>query len=212
MKLPSKFLFCFSIFFCTFFVENLSAKQKIASAFVNGREVHLLSDFTWVYVTKQQMKGDCIYGNQWIKFCGSSVVWHRLPSKNPAIDAGYRYDDKHTAIMFVEEIGKNDGLTLEGLSKQLLASFESEFNKTVQGLEVLDVQKITIDGQSFDRLIYTFKQNGLNHTVTGAFHVADDVNYKIYTIAKGADEYKGYHDFMTTKFYSGVKILQQEAK
>lgn len=154
--------FAFACLGASPFCAPISAQSVVGSGVVKGRSIDILSDNTWRYVGVAKPTTDsCTLIKTPVRFCNSGGPWTSTKSISSDISAQYRYDDRHYGIFIVEDLGSEDGVTLEFMRETLLATMARASGTQPSEVEVLENTSTKIDGKESSLLIYRGTISGL---------------------------------------------------
>lgn len=153
-----KYLICF-IFLAA---QPALSQEKVGSAVVDGERVSLFSDGTWTFDSADtDTDTTCRNVAGAVSFCGNRTKWEPVQPANGDIAKQYRFDDRHYAMMIVEGLGSDDGMTTEFMRKTILQNAALATNQTAADIPILDTFTATVAGEDFDTIVYSLRVDGL---------------------------------------------------
>ncbi len=140
---------------------SASAQEVVGSSLVEGKQVQLMSDFTWRYIGSRT--DDCIAIEDDISFCGLTGGWKQT-AVGPNLDAKamFRKNDRSYGLFIVEALGSADGMTAETMRSLVISNAADAAGVQAKDVPVLSVSAATIDGRSGTTIAYSIKISELN--------------------------------------------------
>ena len=174
--------FKFFLFFVFFSLQSLTAfsQSVIGSAYVNGDVIEIMSDKTWRYKSEvnQNLRSkkkpqDCDFLKYGIYFCNKSS-W-QVSAPTGSFTNLYVIDDKTYAGFIIEEIGSNDGVTREFMTKLALDNAASAANVSTNQIVQHFVEEQSIDDISFTTVAYSAAVEGMSFIFLNNIYVNETV-------------------------------------
>jgi hypothetical protein len=141
--------------------ELATAQDVVGSSLVEGKQVQLMSDFTWRYIGSRV--DDCTAIENDISFCDLTGAWKQT-SSGPNSDnrTTFRKNDRTFGIFIVEAVGSADGMTAETMRSLVIGNAARAAGVQVTDVPVLSVSAATIDGHDATTVAYAGKVDSLN--------------------------------------------------
>ena len=174
------------------------AQEAVGRAMVDGKTVILFSDFSWEYESAGD--AECQVISRELSFCGSSLKWRAMPNEGGEVAAMYRYDDRNYAMVVVEDLGIEDGLTKDFMRKAVIENAASGAGVPVSAVTVFE-NTDTMFGESEAVFVaYGLAVDNLPIVYANTIVTKPNSSYQLITYAVGrelTDEQKVLHvDFI----------------
>lgn len=171
---------------CWFFAIGTAAAQDVVgSSLVNGKQVQLMSDFTWRYTASPI--SDCTTIESDVSFCGLAGGWQRTTSNNGDAKAVFRKNDRSYGMFIVEALGSADGMTSETMRGLVVGNAADAAGIQAKDVPVLSVTPATIDGHAATTVVYAIRLNGLNLVYSNTIITEPKRNIQAVTFGIGTE-------------------------
>jgi hypothetical protein len=170
------------------------AQQIVGTSVVGGRPVQIMSDYTWRYVSPAP--AGCENVQDGVLFCGKARGWERIDSSNKEVTASYRRSDRSYAMLIVERIGSEQGMTPELMRRAILGHAASATGLQAKDITTFGVESKTIGGIPAETISYAVKMDGLPLVFTNTVFIEKNRTVQIATYGLGValtDEMKADH-------------------
>jgi hypothetical protein len=165
----------------------VQAKEKVATALINGEIVELYSDRTWGYADKMEdTDAGCVAVQSGVAFCGASLGWKQMPNNDPEIDALYRLNPKTFGMLLVEEIGTADGVGLKTMRGNVISNFAAGAEIMEEAVTVFGVEASSVSGVSGETVVYGGDFKGLNVVFSNTIVIQEKRTVQVVTYVLGS--------------------------
>lgn len=178
------------------------AQSVVGTSVVDGKVVALYSDGTWRAAGDTATSG-CTDLSAGMQFCPTDPKWQRIRASTPQVDATFQYDDRHYGQFVVEEIGKADGLTAEGLREAVLTNAEGASGKPAA---VLDVTPSEVAGLPAETMTYVVEFQGTQFVFATTTVLTDHLTAQIQTWQLGGAPYTETHRKLHADFLTATRV------
>lgn len=189
-------------------LENSAMAQEIlGTSVLAGKKVHLYADGTWKYADIAQ-NGKCIPVHQNVDFCGNILNWK--PQKGTRdFDRIFTHSDRIHAGLIVEEIGANDGNSMEHMRNIALEGAAEASGVETKDIPVFTLSEAQVDGMNAETMIYGAKIDGMKFVYANTIIVESDLTIQAMVWAFASeftDEHKKWH----ADFIDNIRVNIQE--
>lgn len=171
------------------------SQSAVGKAVVDGRTVTLFDDGTWKYAdAPTATQGACQDVTPTVQFCAAALGWASTQPSTPGVAAAYRIDARHYAQYLIEDLGSDDGVTVEIMRQVALKNAKTASGNTP---EVIDVQRVSMGRLTGDTMIYKVRINGLEAVFANSLFVEQKRVMQIMTYAIAGEytpQHAGYHE------------------
>ena len=163
--------------------EAAWAEKIVGRTVVSGRTVLLLDNNTWRF--EEETSENCNAITTRLSFCGDRSIWAPIDPASNEIAAQYRYDDRNYAQYIVEELGTNDGLTLEGVRNVIISHAASASNISPDDVIVYDVSDVEFQGKTAETVTYQVIVDGARYVFMNTLVLEEDLILQAISYAVG---------------------------
>ena len=165
-------------------------QEKVGTAIVDGKKVELLSDGSWRY-TQPQLSTDCMAIKANLEFCGIQNGWTKVADNSVDITAQFKFDDRTYGLFIVEEVGLDDGVSLEFMRTAIIENFAGATGIEPEDVVVFDVEDQKLQGRDAAIITYGGKLSGTNVIFRNMIVVDDNMTVQaaVYTFGKTVTEH-----------------------
>jgi hypothetical protein len=103
------------------------------------------------------------------------------------ITTAYRYDDRHYAVFVVEELGSDDGITIEFMRNAVLDRMARESGVESSQVEVLENTSSKVGNTDSTLVVYRGKVSGLYVVYANTIVIESKQVYQLITYSIGND-------------------------
>jgi hypothetical protein len=183
-------------------VDTSAAQSIVGTGLVDGKKIEIYNDFSWDYVGDD--KGKCKSAGKGVLFCGSSSIW-KPTDLGSEITAGYRYNDRTYAMIIVEDLGIQDGMTSEFMRKAIIENAATGAGVEAKDIIILSADESLFDNKESNRMVYATNIDGLDIIYTNTISIEEYRTLQMITMdisSEYSEEKSNFHD----KFLELVKI------
>jgi hypothetical protein len=108
-----------------------------------------------------------------------------MPSNE--ITTAYRYDDRHYAVFVIEELGSDDGITLDFMRNTALDRMASESGVKSSQVEVLENTSSKVGKKDSTLVVYRGKISGIYVVYANTIVIESKQVYQLITYSIGND-------------------------
>lgn len=168
------------LFLVSFSVPSF-AQTVSGTAVVDGKKVILYDDFSWDFQSEKSK--NCKAVGRGISFCGNSSKWKLTDPGVDDIAAMYRLTDSFYALIIIEELGFDDGFSLEFMRSAVIENAASAAGVASEQVTILDVNDSITDDYSETKIDYAVNVDGLDIAYQNTIRIADEKTFQIITYA-----------------------------
>jgi hypothetical protein len=179
------------------------AQTVVGRAIVDGRPVTLLDNKTWAFAG--DTKPGCAELSPKLSFCGDPDRWVPSTKPNPDVIAAYRHDSLHYGQMIVEDIGTDQGLTMQAV-RQFILEFAAASSGGVPPI-VISTEPATVGSLSGETIVYGFNVAGIDTVYANTILLGDTTLVQLITYQLG-DEYTDKHAELHAEFIAASKVSE----
>lgn len=194
--------------FCLLVMLTLPASAALSQtvvgrAIVDGRPVTLFDNKTWSFAG--DAKPGCAVLSPKLSFCGDPDRW--MPSTKPTLDviAAYRHDSVHYGQMILEDIGTDQGLSMQAV-RQFILDFAAQSSGGVPPI-VISTEPVTVGTMSGETIVYGFNVSGVDTVYANTILLGDATLLQLITYQIG-DEYTDMHADLHAEFIEASKVTE----
>ena len=180
-----------------------SAQEAVGRSLVDGKSVTLFDNGTWAYEGEQDLR--CSKLGSGISFCGSKNSWKKTTSGSTEIAASYRHDDRHYAIVIVEQLGIEDGLTQEFMRGAVVSNAALAANVAEEEIIVVGIETEERFPFATETIVYGTSLEGLGVTYANTIVTQPHKTFQLITYAVGSD-YTQEHKVLHRDFLDGIEL------
>lgn len=155
---------CLILAACGASLSPALAQSKVGSAMVDGRVVDLFEDNSWQF-RDGTADAPCETISDGVEFCDPQKRWKLVGRNEGEIAAQYRFSDTLYGMFITEEIGSDDGLTLEVMREAVLVNAAGQSAMSADDIVVLDVDDSDFQGRSATTMTYIAPVNNMQLTM-----------------------------------------------
>ncbi len=184
-------------------LQAVSAQSIVGRAIVDGRTAELLSDKTWRFLDSADIGCNALTTR--LSFCGDPSQWVSVNPASGEIAAQYRYNDRNYAQYIIEELGRLDGLNMQGVRNAILSNAASASNRSQNDVPVYDINEVAFQDQNAETLTYGVIVDGTDYVFMNTIVLTDDLILQVISYSVGnewTDELKTVH----AKFLDATKV------
>ena len=149
------------------------SQEIVGTGQANGQIVELFENFTWRYKEQSQSnKNNCdtLSGN--ISFC--NIGGWRISKATGDANAMYVIDGRHYAMFIIENVGAEDGFSLELMQDVALGYAAEAANIQKSSVPILNRQTVSVDNKKLLSLGYSATIDNVNFTYQNNIYVGAD--------------------------------------
>lgn len=180
-----------------FAADTVQARDVLGRSVVGGRTVVLFSDGTWRFDGADVDEQTCADLGNGIAFCGEGPDWRSVPPPNAVVDALYQHDDSLYGHVISEGIGRDNGLTLDGMVEIALSNAAGASGVIAESIPVVDAGECDVDGVDGRRIVFLAELGGLDIVFATCLIALRAAAYQAttYQIAREwTDDHRSAHD------------------
>ena len=117
----------------------------------------------------------------------------------------YRHDDRHYGYFIIEDIGLNDGLSIETLRSSALEGIAEQAGVTAAQIPVLQVTAVTVDGIDAETMVYGGRVDGLTFVYANTMVLTRDTTLQALTHSVGT-EFTDKHQDLHNRFLEDIRL------
>ena len=180
-----------------------TAQEQVGSALIDGKKIKIFDDFSWQYASKTP--SECQTISKQLEFCGSSTRWRSTTVPSSDVSAVYRYDDRHYAMVIVEELGSADGVSLDFMRQAVLENAAAGAETRVEDVAVFESTDIEVAGFDATNIVYSVPINGLQLVYSNTIISQSNLTLQLITYEVGS-QYQDFHRGIHQDFLSEMRI------
>lgn len=185
-----------------------AAQTVVGRSMIDGRQVELRDDGTWVYTDRPSGADDCRAVALGVSFCGAPGTWRASPPPNADVAAQYRYDDRHYSQFVIEGLGSEDGLTRDFMRNAVLQIAASITGTPVADIPVFGIEPAEVDGKAGETILYLVSVDGVSVVYSNTIVSMPRRTVQAMSFAIGG-EYTDELADVHRQFLSNVRISQE---
>jgi hypothetical protein len=183
--------------------------EVVGTAIVRGQRVELLSDQTWRLAETVPKNAECAPIRAGLVFCGSPLEWWPTSVAGSDFTRVFKHDSRTYGGIIFEELGTNDGLTIDGYRSLILSNFADGVRVPPEDIPVALSEPISILGKNGEIAVYGGRVEGLTMIFANSFYVGPDHSFQIVTWnieTNFTDEHAALHE----SFVAAVRDTKAE--
>ncbi|MEM1087320.1 MAG: hypothetical protein AAGH90_06290 [Pseudomonadota bacterium] len=185
-----------AVMFSICLMAPLAAAQGIiGSTTIDGKKINILEGNVWVYATPSN--SDCDTLSATISFCNEGSAWKAEDIGAPDALQTYVYGDKFAAIMIEDNLGSNDGITVDAIEKFAIDNAATAGGVSVDQVKRLGKRNVKLGGSNAREISYAVNVDGLDLVYVNTLVVRDEWTYQFMTYSLGlvvTPQHKTLHD------------------
>tara|TARA_R110000765_G_C18779156_1_gene591112 strand:+ start:240 stop:851 length:612 start_codon:yes stop_codon:yes gene_type:complete len=179
------------------------AQQAVGRTLVDGKSVTLFDNGTWSYEGAQEE--GCRTLGAGISFCGSSDTWKKTAPNGSDIAASFRYDDRNYAMVIVETVGVEDGVSLQFMRNAVVSNAADGANVPAEEIIVFGIEPYERFKYPTETVVYGASLDGLNLTYANTIITKPHQTLQLITYAVGTD-YTQQHKLLHSDFVDSIEL------
>ena len=181
------------------------AQNVVGRSLVDGQQVELLSDGTWRFTDRATSTTDCRVLPAGLEFCGIQNGWQETPAPNADIAAQFRFDDRHYGQFVIEEVGLDDGMSVEFMRRVIIENAAAVSGSSPDLIPILGSEPARMSKVDGETVIYFVDFDGLDVVFANAIFVDAGRTVQAITFAIGK-EFSQRHQELHQTFLDLIRV------